>query len=63
MRELYSDYEMYSYNVQRDVCQLRRQVDLPCRKCRYLNKCKENDKIVDKLNKDLKDYKPRYIYK
>lgn len=62
MKELYSDYEMYSYSIQKDVCQLRRQMDLPCRKCRYLEKCKKNQKLLDKLNDELWEYKSRYFY-
>lgn len=62
MKELYSDYDMHSYAVQKDVCRLRRDLNLPCRKCRYLEKCKTNHRIIDKLNNELNEYKPRYIY-
>lgn len=62
MKEIYENYDLMSYNSQRDVCRLRRECDFPCRNCRYYTKCKKNHRIVDRLNTDLKEYKTRYVY-
>lgn len=60
MKNIYKDYEMYSYSVQKDICKLRRELDLPCRKCRYYDKCKNSNIIIDRLNRDLNIYKERF---
>ena len=60
MEDLRSDYELRSYKVQRDVCQLRRDYNLPCRKCKFLNKCLDDYRILERLNNDLRNTKPRY---
>lgn len=62
MNELYSDYETKSYNIQLDICRLRRSANLSCRNCKFHDKCKSDFKRLQKLNDDLKsEFKERYV--
>lgn len=49
----------HSYSYQKEVCATRRYYDLPCKNCKYREKCRTQKRIIDRLNNELCKFKTR----
>lgn len=48
-----------SYADQRDVCYIRRALNLKCNTCKYRGKCHNSPVLLSRLNKELSKYGER----
>lgn len=58
-REGFDDGYSQAYSYQKEICITRRFYNLPCKNCKYVERCRNNKRINDRLNNELYKFKTR----